>query len=89
MMSSNEEKEDKNEQRVFVLHILNFRLKNFENLIKTIDDVYMDKSSTRSFEQMRRRKTGEPSNRSLATLKFGSPWKMLMNKLRNFLKLIH
>ena len=88
-MSSNEEKEDENEQRVFLLHIFNFRSKNFENLIKTIDDVYMDKSSTRSFEQMRRRKNGEPSNRSLATLKFGSPWKMLMNKLRNFLKLIY
>ena len=72
MMLSEEEEEDENGQRFFVLHKPNFRSKKFEKLIKIIDDVYRGKSSRRSLEQMRRRKIDEPSNRSPPTLKFGS-----------------
>ena len=69
---SEEEEEDENGQRFFVLHKPNFRLKKFEKLTKTIDDAYMGKSSRKSLEQMRRREIGELSNRSPPKLKFGS-----------------
>ena len=69
---SEEEEEDENGQRFFVLHKPNFRLKKFEKLTKTIDDAYMGKSSRKSLEQMRRREIGEPSKCSPPKLKLGS-----------------
>ena len=69
---SEEEEEDENGQRFFVLHEPNFRLKKFEKLTKTIDDAYMGKSSRKSLEQMRRREIGEPSKCSPPKLKLGS-----------------
>ena len=61
MMSSEDEEEDENGQRYFVLHKPNFNSKKFEKLIKIIDDAYMSKSLRRFLEQMRRREIGEPS----------------------------
>ena len=71
-MSSEEEEEDENGQKCFVLDKPTFRSKNLEKLINIIDDAYLAKSWRRSLEQMRRRETGEPSKRSPPTLKFGS-----------------
>ena len=63
MMSSEEEKEDENNCRIFAVKTLPFRSKKFEKLIKKADELYSKNSSQRSKEQMVKRVVGSPSKR--------------------------
>ena len=63
MVSSEDEHEDENGSRYFMVHQSKFRTKKFRKLLKIIDDAYSKNSSQRSKDQLIRREIGAPSKR--------------------------
>lgn len=64
MMSSEDEQEDDEGNRYFVIHKPEFRSKRFENLLTIIDNAYTLNRSKRATEQMIPRKVGAASKRT-------------------------
>ena len=72
MMSSEDECENENGQRYFLVRPPKSRTKRFLKLLKVVDEAYINNCSKRSRDQMIERKMGEPSERTKPkSLKFG------------------
>ena len=72
MMSSEEELDDENGDRYFMVHKPTWRTKAFQKLIDRVDKSHLENCSKRAKEQMAPRKIGASSKRSPPKeLKFG------------------
>ena len=63
-MSSEEEMNDEDGKRYFVVHRPKWRAKKFQKLVDLVDKTHIKHSSKRAKEQMAERKVGVPSQRS-------------------------
>ena len=63
MVSSEDEHEDENGSRYFMVHQLKSWTKKFRKLLKITDDAYSKNCSHRSKEQLIRREIGAPTKR--------------------------
>ena len=95
MVSSEDEHEDENGCRYFMVHKPKFRTKKFQKLLEIIDDAYSKNCSQRSESQLIRREIGAPSKRTppkvfpCALGKLFLEWQYFILKKASFPKHIH